>query len=147
MFFQVIAAIFRQFVSGDAEEMHMVKSQKLQDETHDSAQNCIALDVTYLNQTTFGDLALRTEILGLFRAQVKAVRTQLLLPVDQKAWVYLTHTLKGAAAAVGAQQLAALADTWGSVVPPKTQTTRLACEAQLSLAMARFNRIADQLNA
>jgi Hpt domain len=127
--------------------MLMVKSQKLRDETHDSPQNCNALDVAYLNQTTFGDLALRTEILGLFRAQVKAVRTQLLLPVDQKAWVYLTHTLKGAAAAVGAKQLAALADSWGSNAPPENQTTRLSCEAQLSLAMARFNRIADQLNA
>jgi hypothetical protein len=147
MFFQVIAGIFWQFARWDAEEMHMVKSQKLRDETQDSSQNCIALDVAYLNQTTFGDIALRTEILGLFRAQVKAVRTQLLLPVDKKAWGYLTHTLKGAAAAVGAGQLAALADTWGSNAPPKTQTMRLACEAQLSLALAQFNRIADQLDA
>jgi Hpt domain len=147
MFFQVIAGNFGQFTRRDAEEMVMVKSHKLRDETHDSPQNCVALDVAYLNQTTFGDLALRTEILGLFCAQVKAVRTQLLLPVDQTAWAYLTHTLKGAAAAVGAQQLAALADGWGSNAPPKTQTMRLSCEAQLSLAMARFNRIADQLDA
>jgi hypothetical protein len=125
----------------------MVKSQKLRGETHDSAQNCIALDVAYLNQTTFGDIALRTEILGLFRAQVKAVRTQLLLPIDQKAWVYLTHTLKGAAAAVGAQQLAALADMWGGNGAPKSQTMRLAYEAQLIHGMTHFNRIADQLNA
>ena len=126
--------------------MAVGKSQKLQGEAVDSSQNCVALDVSYLNQTTFGDIALRSEIIGLFRAQVKAVRTQLLLPVDQKAWIYLTHTLKGAAAAVGAQQLAALADTWGRRAAPKTQSARIDCETQLTLAMAHFNRIADQFD-
>ncbi len=124
----------------------MVKSQKLQVEALVSPQNCIVLDVAYLNHTTFGDIALRTEIIGLFRAQVKAVRTQLLLPVDHKAWTYLTHTLKGAAAAVGAGQLAALADVWSRNTPPKTQSTRIDCETQLTLAMAHFNRIADQFD-
>ena len=124
----------------------MVKSQKLRQDVPHSPQNCAALDVNYLNQTTFGDIALRTEIIGLFGAQVKAVRTQLLLPINHKAWSYLTHTLKGAAAAVGAQQLAALADMWGHSSPPHTQTARIACESQLTLAMAHFNRIADTLS-
>jgi hypothetical protein len=129
------------------EDVTVVKLQKLQIEQVDSPQNCIALDVAFLNQNTFGDVALRTEIIGLFRAQLNAVRTQLLLPVDVNGWNYLTHTLKGAAAAVGAQKFAVLADAWGLKPPPATQSARLEHEVQFRLALVEFNRIADGLCA
>ena len=67
----------------------MVKLQKLQIEQIDSPKNCVALDVDVLNQNTFGDLALRSEIIALFRAQLSAVRTQLMVPVDASGWNYL----------------------------------------------------------
>ena len=124
----------------------MIKSHKLQVEHVSSPDDCIVLDLDFLNLNTFGDIVLRTEILGLFRAQVNGAALQLQFPVNPSGWHYLTHTLKGAAAAVGAGQLAALADTWGRNTSPKTQSARIDCETQLTLAMAHFNRVADQLD-
>lgn len=123
----------------------MGKLQKLQVGIDNSAQNCVALDVDFLNRNTFGDIALRTEIINLFRAQLDAVRTQLLLPVDLKNWTYLTHTLRGAAAAVGAAQLVDLADAWTARPAPTGQSARLNCEFQLKLALVHFNRAVDTL--
>ncbi len=125
----------------------MVKLQKLQVEQIYSPKNCAALDIDVLNRNTFGDVALRTEIIALFRAQLSAVRTQLMLPVDANGWNHLTHTLKGAAAAVGAQKLAALADAWGLTPPPASRSARLQLEVQFRLALVEFNRMADALAA
>jgi hypothetical protein len=127
--------------------MTVVKSHKLQAETEFSSQDCVALDVAYLNRNTFGDLALRSEIIGLFRAQLDAVQKRLQLPMDDKSWTYLTHTLKGAAAAVGARQLAALADRWGRGPHPISIDGRKALGEDLKQALFHFNQVAATLKA
>jgi hypothetical protein len=146
MFFDPVSGFIWQIASRDLEGMTVVKSHKLQSEHQFSPQDCVALDVAYLDLNTFGDSALRREIIGLFRAQLDAVQKRLQLPMDEKSWTYLTHTLKGAAAAVGARQLAALADRWGCGPHPISIDGRKALGEDLKQALFHFNRMAETLN-
>jgi hypothetical protein len=97
-----------------------------------------ALDVDALMQSTFGDLALRVEIVGLFLDQVESVDKSLGLPQDAKGWHYLTHTLKGASTAVGACEIASLAEAWAGQGPPDDVSARGVCQGHLQAALARF---------
>jgi HPt (histidine-containing phosphotransfer) domain-containing protein len=69
-----------------------------------------ALDLVHLSAQTFGDRALEREVLDLFEQQCRR-----LLPAiaDRSAIMArgdAAHTLKGAARAVGAERVAAIAD-------------------------------------
>ena len=123
----------------------MATARKL--DHHDSAAeiNPLALDAAFLNANTFGDTILRTEIVGLFNAQLDGVSKNLMLPMDQKSWHYLTHTMKGAAAAVGAKEIVALADHWGRARPPATLADRQAYGSELRNCVAAFNKAAALL--
>jgi HPt (histidine-containing phosphotransfer) domain-containing protein len=103
------------------------------------------LDLDYLNRATLGDKTLRTEVLGLFLAQVDAVQTQLSLPIDATGWTFLTHTLKGSAAAVGAKHIAALAKAWEGLPMPTTDRERDGLGRELAASIALFRQAAAKL--
>jgi HPt (histidine-containing phosphotransfer) domain-containing protein len=86
--------------------------------------DCVPLDAEQLDQNTFGDRALRTEILQLFVSQLDISRDSILNPINNDDWRFSTHTLKGAAAAVGAQQFVALSAKWEKTSLPFTDKER-----------------------
>jgi HPt (histidine-containing phosphotransfer) domain-containing protein len=96
------------------------------------------LDLAYLNSATLSDKSLRTEILGLFLAQVDAAVKNLPLTRDGTAWHYMTHTLKGAASAVGAKRIANLADEWGKSTLPSQKALREGMADELASAIQDF---------
>lgn len=77
-----------------------------------SGEAAHALDLQHLNTNTFGDLLLRAEILALFSSQIDQSRSHMLAAASALDWRFLTHTLKGAASAVGAIEFAELAARW-----------------------------------
>ncbi len=123
----------------------MVKTQKLQVGRNQSRVDCMVLDVAFLDANTFGDKILRAEIISLFLAQLEAVQARMQMPLDEKSWAYLTHTLKGAAAAVGAQQLASMADDWGHCPHPATLSARHGLEADVKRSIMDFKTVATTL--
>jgi HPt (histidine-containing phosphotransfer) domain-containing protein len=118
---------------------------KLSNSEFDSLYDCVAIDTIFLNRNTFHDATLRTEIIGLFLAQLDGVQNSFHVPIDKNGWTFLTHTLKGAASAVGALQLAALADYWGKQPAPQTTEQRQIFARQLAALIADFKRMATQL--
>ena len=123
----------------------MGRAQKLHNAPNDTTFEGVILDVNYLNHATFGDKALRAEILGLFRAQLDGLVKNILLPIDAPGWLFLTHTLRGAAASVGAQHIAHLAEQWGQMPPPQSGEARSAVVAQLKTAITDFVGVASKL--
>jgi HPt (histidine-containing phosphotransfer) domain-containing protein len=125
----------------------MGQAHKLSDMASCSRSDCVALDIASLNQNTFGDRQLRAEILGLFGAQVDSTLRSLSLPIDQEGWVFLTHTLKGAAAAIGAVEISNLASNWSRIAVPKTDLERLALADDLRNAQAHLKEVLVALAA
>jgi lysophospholipase L1-like esterase len=123
----------------------MRRVQRLPAAAPQALANPPALDVEFLDNATFDDIALRTEIIDLFRQQIKTLCDQLAVPVNGKSWDYLTHTLKGSASAVGAGELAALAERWEAEVFPASGAARLALITELAKCFSAFNAVADQL--
>jgi hypothetical protein len=133
------------FRLGTGMGLNMTIAKKLSHSHNCSRSDCAVFDVEFLDRNTFGDLDLRAEIIGLFQGQVELLLQNLQRPIDQTAWNYLTHTLKGAAAAVGAEQLAALAAKWGEGGVPMTEEQRRAFAQELSEKLAAFNAAVAQL--
>lgn len=106
----------------------------------------VVLDVAYLNRATFGDIPLRSEIIALFRSEVSGLSRRLDLPMDHQTWQFLTHTLKGAAAAVGALSIAEMASAWEQLPHPSTGDARCALSADLKTAVLAFERAASKLH-
>jgi HPt (histidine-containing phosphotransfer) domain-containing protein len=84
-----------------------------------------ALDLVHLSAQTFGDRALERELLELFEQQCRR-----LLPVIagrnvSRARSDAAHTLKGAARAVGAERVAAVADAIEAAVEGGCEEARL----------------------
>jgi chemotaxis protein histidine kinase CheA len=69
-----------------------------------------AIDFAHLDQYTLGDEALQGELLRLFSMQLEAQMGELLQCADAGTWKQATHTLKGAARAVGVWQVAEVAE-------------------------------------
>lgn len=67
------------------------------------------LDIAYLRRFTQGNIALEREVLQLFVEQLPVYLEHLRASRTAKAWREWSHTLKGSAAAVGANPLAAAA--------------------------------------
>ena len=67
-----------------------------------------AVDFSVLETYTGGDEAVAEEVLALFREQ--AVMWSRLLDADSPGWRDATHTVKGAAAGIGATELAQACD-------------------------------------
>ncbi len=86
-----------------------------------------AFDRAVLVQQTMSDTALAGEILGLFLAQVTRLEAVEWAGLEM---AFEMHTLKGAAAVVGALEIEALAEGW------KAQGKRL--EFKVKTAFTRF---------
>jgi len=123
----------------------MSNSQRLQDCNLNYRLDCNSLDVAYLNRATFDDVALRTEILGLFSTHLVVLQSSVLQPQTLETWRYLTHTLRGAAAAVGALAIAALAEEWAHAPVPQSTQERVALHGQLAAASQHFQSEAAHL--
>jgi Hpt domain len=123
----------------------MLKSQKLQSSSNHSQSSCVVLDVAFLNHATFDDRALRTEILGLFSTQLDVLLDSLSHPQSAESWRYLTHTLKGAAAAVGAMQIASIASVWAQYTFPRSKKQREKFMQELDAACLQFKNQAALL--
>jgi HPt (histidine-containing phosphotransfer) domain-containing protein len=63
-----------------------------------------AIDRLKLEEQTFGDLAIRREVLGMFQAELPAL-LQALAATSGKARSEVAHRLKGSALAIGATML------------------------------------------
>jgi HPt (histidine-containing phosphotransfer) domain-containing protein len=100
--------------------------------------DCIALDADYLNRVTFDDLSLRGELIDLFLAQVAATIIKLPLLRRPDDWRFTAHSLRGAASAIGAQEIAALCTHWEEAGMPRLVLERQDCVTQLQAAEARF---------
>lgn len=68
------------------------------------------LDLVHLSKYTFGDRALETELLGLFRSQAGIYVTRLESAADAKEWCDAAHSLKGSARGLGAWALGDIAE-------------------------------------
>lgn len=64
-----------------------------------------AIDLPHLDHCTFGDSALRAEVLALFVAQLGAALAALESAPDSDAWRAAAHRLKGSARGIGAWRL------------------------------------------
>ena len=68
------------------------------------------IDLAHLDQYTLGDRALQTELLQLFRVQLREQSDVLTRCDSQVDWTTACHTLKGAARAIGAVQICQVAE-------------------------------------
>jgi HPt (histidine-containing phosphotransfer) domain-containing protein len=68
------------------------------------------LDLAHLARYTVGNHALEEELLGLFRAQLRAQVIAISQATDAEAWRFATHTLKGVARSIGAAAIAQTAE-------------------------------------
>ncbi len=68
------------------------------------------IDLEHLNQYTLGDRELQSELLQLFRIQLMNQTKSLVSCDTENNWKSGTHTLKGAARAVGAWQVCEVAE-------------------------------------
>jgi HPt (histidine-containing phosphotransfer) domain-containing protein len=122
-------------------------SQKLQSLDFDSTNGRVmVLDVAYLNRATMNDKPLRTEVIGLFLSQVNGIVRNLNLPLSESDWQFITHTLKGAAAAVGAKHIAEVAAAWEHRPCPYTANARNSLMAELRGAVLAFEQAASNLH-
>jgi hypothetical protein len=66
--------------------------------------------------STMDDIDLQREVIGLFRVQVAETKERIKLgSISAEDRKFLSHNLRGAAAAVGALQIEELAKTWENV--------------------------------
>jgi HPt (histidine-containing phosphotransfer) domain-containing protein len=68
------------------------------------------IDFTHLSRYTLGDKALEQEVLQLFAAEVPVTLGRLRSADTDRAWQEAAHTIKGSARAVGAWEVAGLAE-------------------------------------
>jgi HPt (histidine-containing phosphotransfer) domain-containing protein len=92
--------------------MAIHKAEMLQGDGSTGADEVEApLDLAHLRRFTMGDPKLELEILGLFADQLPITIDALKSASSEKEWTMAAHTLKGSARAVGAWQLASIAET------------------------------------
>ena len=76
----------------------------------------VAFDIARFEQSTMSDVALQREVIGLFLAQLAQTRQRLKRgALSAKNRKFMSHNLRGAAAAIGALQIEELAKSWESV--------------------------------
>ncbi|MFO1033188.1 MAG: Hpt domain-containing protein [Hyphomicrobiales bacterium] len=100
-------------------------------------------DRLHFSRQTFDDESLQRELVGLFLAQAEEALRTLALPVTSTAWRFLTHTLKGAALAIGCNRLAAWAARGERSAPPNA-AGRLALADELRGEIRAFRAAAAE---
>lgn len=101
------------------------------------------VDLAHLNQYTLGDLSLQSELLQLFRVQLKNQTEDLVSCSDATLWKSAVHTLKGAARSVGAAQVAEVSEAMERV-PFSDAAGRAAVLSRLVAARAGFEAQIEQ---
>ncbi len=104
----------------------------------------LPIDLEHLSQYTADDPAVTREVLTLFRDQAEAWLAAMAVATDLQAWRDVAHTMKGAAAGVGAREMAELAKEAEAVSDLDTPE-RADVLARLEIAIARATRYASQL--
>jgi HPt (histidine-containing phosphotransfer) domain-containing protein len=74
------------------------------------APDSTVFDRSFLGQYTAGDAALEAELIGLFLGQLPQILVQVSGAKSAADWKFAFHSLRGAAAAIGARELTALAE-------------------------------------
>jgi HPt (histidine-containing phosphotransfer) domain-containing protein len=97
------------------------------------------IDISHLDQYTLGDKSLQTELLQLFRIQLKDQMNELMACEDADAWRSAAHMLKGASRAVGAWQISEIAEALEDISHDDT-ASRTALIGQLLSASAAFEQ-------
>lgn len=112
----------------------------------DLAAGAPILDLDQLVRQTFGDEALAREVLALFEKQCERLLPILARPGAAQERADAAHTLKGAARAIGAGRIAALADAFERTLAEEGASGRLV--PQLQQAVAEVHRaIAERRTA
>lgn len=96
------------------------------------------LDRAHLNHNTMQNQSLAEEVLGLFLIQLPAMLDALDAASTATEWAFATHTLKGAAAAIGAQRLRLLAAELEASAFPGDHNVRLLRLHAVKAAAAEF---------
>lgn len=76
----------------------------------DEALHVAPIDLKHLRRYTLGDVELEREVMQLFFAQVPKTIAGLADALNDHEWRIAAHTIKGSARAVGAWQIARLAE-------------------------------------
>lgn len=84
-----------------------------------AAAGSAVLDLQHLEKYTAGDAALRCELLSLFNEQLSQQISALRGDCRGEDWLIATHTLKGAARAIGAFQIAETAEKLEQLDPAR----------------------------
>jgi HPt (histidine-containing phosphotransfer) domain-containing protein len=95
----------------------------------------VVFDRVRFAHSTMDDIDLQREVIGLFRVQVRETKERIRLDkISTEDRKFLSHNLRGAAAAVGALQIEELAKTWENV-----SFDAVVLEALLDQAETAFN--------
>ncbi len=101
------------------------------------------IDLDHLNRYVFGDAALLSEVLGIFREQLETVAGQMSPSMDAEAWYLAAHTLKGAARGVGAWALGEAAERAEQLTEASSEQRAAALKSivDLSASAADYARV------
>lgn len=100
------------------------------------------IDIGQLARNTAGDRRLGREVLGIFREQSEQYLAALEGARDAGQWRQATHTLKGAARAIGALRVARLAEKAERLDPTGEGLRRQAID-EIALAVGEARRFID----
>ena len=101
------------------------------------------IDLVHLDQYTLGDRALQAQLLQLFRTQLKIQTKNLALCNTENDWKSGTHTLKGAARAVGAGEVCQVAEKM-EAIPFADQVGRRTMVKRLEEVRTAFEADVEQ---
>jgi Hpt domain len=73
-------------------------------------KSLLIIDETHLDEMTFGDVALKSEIIGMFREQTQMWQRLLDVTSPTPDWMVGAHTIKGSARSIGAWVLGEICD-------------------------------------
>jgi HPt (histidine-containing phosphotransfer) domain-containing protein len=96
-----------------------------------TAAQRVVFDVAFFEHCTMGDKLLMAELIGLFKSQIEKTCISLMDVNSEADWRFQAHTLKGAAAAVGAVEIETLASAWEIRKAPKRYSERVALQETL----------------
>jgi HPt (histidine-containing phosphotransfer) domain-containing protein len=108
------------------------------DEGRPIANRVVIFDRAFFVHCTMGDRALMVEIIGLFQSQIETSLASIMDVSSSKDWKFFAHTLKGAAAAVGAGEIEMLASSWEVRPMPKRYSEREALAETLRQASQHY---------
>ncbi|CAN5412215.1 hypothetical protein BH10PSE7_BH10PSE7_34550 [soil metagenome] len=96
------------------------------------------LDREHLERYTMGCPDLERELIDLFLDQLPELTRQLEGSAADDNWIFVTHTLKGSARAIGAVTIADLAERLEELGPGATERNRFETIVKLKAAVSAF---------